>query len=116
MINFGSAQAQINLEGGVAYNMTKEAVRSLSRTAAREWGPQNINVNVINPMILTDALREAYETAPADFDGTISQIPLRHFGDPDKELAPVAVFLASSDSDYMTGQTFQVDGGFIMRA
>ena len=115
VINFGSPQAQINLEGGIAYNMTKEAVRSLSRTAAREWGPLNIQVNVINPMILTDALSEAYESAPTSFDGTLAQVPLRRFGDPHRDLAPVAVFLASRDSDYMTGQTFQVDGGFISR-
>ncbi|MDB5988081.1 MAG: family NAD(P)-dependent oxidoreductase [Nevskia sp.] len=116
IINFGSPQAQINLEGGMAYNMTKEAVRSLSRTAAREWGPLKINVNVINPIMLTDALKEAYETAPTTFDGTIAQVPLRRFGDPVKDCAPVAVFLASSESDFLTGMTMQVDGGFFMRA
>ncbi|MDB5971393.1 MAG: family NAD(P)-dependent oxidoreductase [Hydrocarboniphaga sp.] len=116
VINFGSPMAQINLEGGMAYNMTKEAVRSLSRTAAREWGPLGINVNVINPIMLTDALRESYETAPTSFDGTIAQVPLRRFGNPETDLAPVAVFLASRDSDFLTGMTLQVDGGFFMRA
>ncbi|MDB6061721.1 MAG: family NAD(P)-dependent oxidoreductase [Verrucomicrobiaceae bacterium] len=116
IINFGSPQAQINLEGGMAYNMTKEAVRSLSRTAAREWGPLNINVNVINPIMLTEALQEAYETAPTSFDGTIAQVPLRRFGNPEKDCAPVAIFLASSESDFVTGMTMQVDGGFFMRA
>jgi NAD(P)-dependent dehydrogenase (short-subunit alcohol dehydrogenase family) len=116
IINFGSPQAQVNLEGGMAYNMTKEAVRSLSRTAAREWGPLGITVNVINPIMLTDALKEAYETAPTTFDGTIAQVPLRRFGKPETDLAPVAVFLASRDSDFLTGMTMQVDGGFFMRA
>jgi 2-hydroxycyclohexanecarboxyl-CoA dehydrogenase len=49
IINFGSSLGQIGGEGTAAYNATKEAIRALSRTAAREWGKYKINVNVINP-------------------------------------------------------------------
>ncbi|MET0660317.1 MAG: SDR family oxidoreductase, partial [Steroidobacteraceae bacterium] len=87
------------------------------RTAAREWGRYKINVNVINPAALSHAL----QAVQRDFGlqpGTenASHIPLRRLGDPLKDIAPVAVFLASADSDYVTGMTMMADGGLLMGA
>ena len=115
IINFGSGNGIAAMKGTAAYNSTKEAIRALTRTAANEWGRYGINVNVVVPMMVTDAARDFFASRPGIEDKLISQIPLRRGGDVDRDIGPVAVFLASSASDYMTGHTFHVDGGQIMR-
>lgn len=111
IINFGSMRGIISTPGTAAYNVTKEAIRSLSRTAANEWGQHGINVNIINPVIETDAYREDLPTPDmrAQFEQTI---PLRRVGQP-RDCARVAVYLAGADSSYVTGMTFNVDGGIV---
>lgn len=115
IINFGSGNGIGNVKGTAAYNATKEAIRSLTRTAAAEWGKYGISVNVIVPTMLTESAAGFFEARPGIREKLESQIPLRRFGDVDRDIAPVAVFLASSDSDYVTGQTVHIDGGQIMR-
>jgi NAD(P)-dependent dehydrogenase (short-subunit alcohol dehydrogenase family) len=110
IINFGSPAAQRGNEGMGAYNANKEAIRGLSRTAAREWGQYGINVNVISPTVPTSS-GEAFRRNDAEGERLAKlQIPLRRFGLP-TELGRVAVFLASADSDFITGVTVPVDGG-----
>ncbi len=116
IINFGSSLGQIGGEGTAAYNATKEAIRALSRTAAREWGKYKINVNVINPAVVTDAMLGYLNAHPEQAEAMLGQIPLRRWGDPVKDAGALAVFLASSDADYLTGMTFQLDGGGSMHA
>ncbi|MBI2964249.1 MAG: SDR family oxidoreductase [Deltaproteobacteria bacterium] len=116
IINFGSYLGQIGGEGTAAYNAAKEAIRALSRTAAREWGKYKINVNVINPAVMTDAMAGYFDAHPDEAEAVLRQIPLRRWGDPVKDAGGLAVFLASSDADYLTGMTFQLDGGGGMRA
>jgi NAD(P)-dependent dehydrogenase (short-subunit alcohol dehydrogenase family) len=116
IINFGSSLGQIGGEGTAAYNATKEAIRALSRTAAREWGKYRINVNVINPAVVTDAMLGYLNAHPEQADAMLGQVPLRRWGDPVKDAGGLAVFLASSDADYLTGMTFQLDGGGSMHA
>jgi NAD(P)-dependent dehydrogenase (short-subunit alcohol dehydrogenase family) len=113
VINFGSHRGIISTPFTGAYNVTKEAIRSLSRTAANEWGQYGIRVNVINPIIETDAYREDLPTAQLrqQFEQTI---PLRHIGQP-TEAARAAVFLAGPDSRYITGSMLTVDGGVTSR-
>lgn len=115
IINFGSMAGQRGESTTAPYNATKEAIRSLSRTAAREWGRHGINVNVINPAALSHALTTFFKDFPPP-PGTESaqHIPLRRLGDPEKDIAPVAVFLASDDSNYLTGMTMMADGGLLM--
>jgi NAD(P)-dependent dehydrogenase (short-subunit alcohol dehydrogenase family) len=115
IINFGSGNGIGAMKGTAAYNATKEAIRSLSRTGAAEWGRYGINVNVIVPMIVTDAANEFMADRPGVQEKLTAGIPLKRMGDVNRDVGPVAVFLASSDSDYMTGQTFHVDGGQILR-
>jgi NAD(P)-dependent dehydrogenase (short-subunit alcohol dehydrogenase family) len=115
IINFGSGNGIGAMKGSAAYNSTKEAIRALSRTAAAEWGKYGIYVNVLIPTMLTDSADEFFEARPGIREKLVAQIPLRRFGDVDRDIAPVAVFLASSDSDFVTGQAIHVDGGQILR-
>lgn len=111
IINFGSRRGQIGHAKTLAYNCAKEAIRALSRTAAREWGPYGINVNVINPLVMSNSLKTFNAQG---HKGALDQVPLRRYGDAEKDAGSLAIFLASSESDYLTGMTFMLDGGFYM--
>jgi NAD(P)-dependent dehydrogenase (short-subunit alcohol dehydrogenase family) len=115
IINFGSGNGIGAMKGTAAYNSTKEAVRSLTRTAAAEWGKYNIYANVIIPTMLTDSAASFFEARPGVREKLEARLPLGRFGDVDHDIGPVAVFLASSDSDFITGQSIHVDGGQILR-
>jgi 2-hydroxycyclohexanecarboxyl-CoA dehydrogenase len=111
VINFASSSGQIGFEGNTCYNAAKEAIRALSRTAAREWGQYGINVNIINPALETRAF-DAWKSARPDFvEALKDKIPMRRLGDPERDAGPLAVFLAGPGSDYMTGSTFMLEGG-----
>ncbi len=111
IINFASSSGQIGFEGNTCYNAAKEAIRALSRTAAREWGQYGINVNIINPAIETRAF-DAWKNARPEFVEALKEkIPMRRLGEPERDAGPLAVFLASPGSDYMTGSTFMLEGG-----
>mgnify|MGYP006165975057 CR=1 FL=1 len=102
----------------VMYNASKEAARSLTRTAAREWGQDGITVNCVCPASVAHRMpvgEENSERASA-FAEMYKDHPLGRDGDPEVDIAPVVAFLLSDASQYMTGQTFMVDGGGIMRA
>lgn len=115
IINFGSGNGLVGMKGTVAYNATKEAIRALTRTAASEWGRYGITVNVIVPTISTDAAREFLANRPGIEEKLVARIPLARMGDVERDIGPVALFLASSASDYVTGQSINVDGGQILR-
>ena len=111
VINFASSSGQIGFEGNTCYNAAKEAIRALTRTAAREWGQHGITVNVINPALETRAF-DAWKTARPDFvEALKDKIPMRRLGNPDEDAGPLAVFLAGPGSSYMTGSTFMLEGG-----
>ena len=118
IINFGSGAGIMGTEKTAAYAATKEAIRGFSRVAAREWGKYKININVICPFALTPAYAGYLNARPEEKDRLIAGItqghPLGRIGDPEKDIGRVAVFLASEDADYLTGQTLCVDGGSIM--
>ncbi|MBV8924910.1 MAG: SDR family oxidoreductase [Bradyrhizobium sp.] len=114
VINMGSHWGQIGFAGAAAYDAAKEAIRGLSRVAAREWGQYGITVNVINPMIETDALHSFADKNPEASRAGLAVLPLRRYGDIYKDGGRVAVFLAGPDSAYLTGMTFQVDGGLFL--
>jgi 3-oxoacyl-[acyl-carrier protein] reductase len=122
IINFGSEagisgtrHARVN----AAYGSTKAAVHTWTRHIAREWGPLGIRVNAVLPYVWTpmyDEFRAAMTAeALAEHDAeNRRQIPLGgRFGDPDEDLAPVMVFLASDAAHFITGQLIPVDGGLI---
>ncbi len=92
------------------YTASKAAVINFSRSLAREWARYNINVNVIAPgRFPTEATRDQMAD-PKISQGLLRRIPMRRFGQP-REIGLLAVYLASPASDYVTGQTFGLDGG-----
>ncbi|MCP2253089.1 3-oxoacyl-[acyl-carrier protein] reductase [Prauserella aidingensis] len=117
IINFGSISGLRPEAVAPAYSASKGAVHSWTRTAAAAWGGDGIRVNAILPAIATpmyDAalarLDEAGRTA--NYWQNEATIALGHeYGDPDKDLGPVMVFLASESSRFITGQLLPVDGG-----
>ncbi len=113
MINFASGAGIDGQVNQASYAAAKEAIRAISRVAANEWAADNINVNLISPLALTEGV-EAYIAAnPGIEEALLSRTPLHRFGDPESDIGRVAVFLASADASYITGQTLMVDGGSI---
>jgi NAD(P)-dependent dehydrogenase (short-subunit alcohol dehydrogenase family) len=93
-----------------AYCVSKAGLNSLTRCLASEWGQFNITVNAIAPgMIRTDMIKP-FEADPAIINATLGLIPLGRLGEP-RDVALLALFLASEASDYISGQIFTIDGG-----
>lgn len=113
VINFASGAGLNGQATQTSYAAAKEAIRAISRVAANEWGPEGINVNCISPIALTPGVEQWKQSAPAQYDAMIEGIPLRRLGDPEADIGRTAVFLASDDANYITGQTIMVDGGSI---
>jgi NAD(P)-dependent dehydrogenase (short-subunit alcohol dehydrogenase family) len=111
IINLGSREGIVGGVGMSVYAATKEAVRGLSRSVAREWGKYNIRVNVICPAALSHAAVTYLDSHPEEAKMYLSQTALGRFGDPHRDIGPIALFLASSESGYLTGQTLNADGG-----
>jgi NAD(P)-dependent dehydrogenase (short-subunit alcohol dehydrogenase family) len=114
VLNFGTRQGIYGEPGDGIYGANKEAIRGLSRSAAREWGQFGIRVNVINPAALSPSAEKALKADPVRAQRYYDEISLRRFGRPDEDIAPIAVFLASDEGQYVTGQTINADGGQIM--
>ena len=113
IVNFGSGAGLEGLEYQASYAAAKEAIRGLSRVAANEWAQNNIRVNVVCPMALTEGVANWKEHFPEQYKVAVNQVPMKRFGDPQNDVAPIVAFLLSSDSQYMTGQTLMADGGSI---
>ena len=112
IINFGSSYGPRSEPGFLAYSASKEAIRSLTRTAAKEWGKHGIRVNTILPSALTPKSIWYLEDS-GTYDIELAKVAMGRFGGPE-DIAPTALFLASDESDYVTGQTIGVDGGSTM--
>ena len=97
--------------GTLEYNCAKEALRTLSRTAAREWAPYGIVVNVICPGAKTASARRVEQMMPDLIRNAEAANPMGRMGDPEGDIAPVALFLSSEAAQYLTGNTLYVDGG-----
>jgi len=93
------------------YATVKGAQRGLLKSLAREWGPDGIRVNAIAPVAWTSAMDTATAANPTLEARLRARTPLGRIGDPEADIGPVAVFLASTLSRHMTGQTMAVDGG-----
>jgi len=114
VINLGSRQGMYGAAGYSIYAATKEGIRGLTRSTARELGPYGIRVNVLCPAAVTPAAQKFFDDFPEEAARNLKEVSLRRWGDSEKDIAPVAVFLASDDSAYVTGQTINVDGGLQM--
>ncbi len=114
IINFGSKMGLQPIAGLGSYAAAKEAIRGLSRAAAREWGKYRIRVNVLNPASLSDSGKAYFADRPEEFARLCQDVSLGYFGDAETDIGAAAVFLASDDSRYLTGQTINADGGQLM--
>jgi 3-oxoacyl-[acyl-carrier protein] reductase len=111
IINYSSLVAPSTPGGTSVYSAPKAAVDAVTRSLAKELGPRQIRVNSINPgMVETEGVRAA-GISESDFRKEIElQTPLGRIGQP-RDIAPTAVFLASSDSAWITGETLTIAGG-----
>jgi 3-oxoacyl-[acyl-carrier protein] reductase len=112
IINISSVVATSAPPGTSVYSATKAAVDAITRSLAQELGPRQIRVNSINPgMVETEGVHAA-GLSEGDFRKQYeARTPLGRIGQP-QDIAPAAVFLASSDSAWITGETFYIAGGF----
>jgi NAD(P)-dependent dehydrogenase (short-subunit alcohol dehydrogenase family) len=110
IINIGSMSGLLGVPYIAAYGASKGALAAWTRCLAAEWGQHNIQVNCVSPgFILTDLNREMWQNDTLQQWLRTSQ-PCPRLGTPD-DVTGAAVYLASSQSDYMTGQTLSIDGG-----
>jgi NAD(P)-dependent dehydrogenase (short-subunit alcohol dehydrogenase family) len=112
IINMGTSYSIRCEPGFLAYAASKEAIRTLTKTAAREWGKQGIRVNTILPSALTPKSIWYLEDS-GTYDFELSKVAMGRFGEP-RDIAPTAIFLASDAANFVTGQTIGVEGGAIM--
>jgi 3-oxoacyl-[acyl-carrier protein] reductase len=111
IINIGSVVSRITPAATSIYTGTKGAVDAITGVLARELGPKKIRVNAINPGMVETEGTHAAGFHDTDFEkSTISQTPLGRLGQP-KDIASIAVFLASDDSGWLTGEQILAGGG-----
>jgi len=111
IINISSVVTQLNLPGSSVYAATKAAVDTITRVLAKELGPRRIRVNAINPGVTETEGTRSQGIIGSDFEkNAIAQTPLGRVGQP-VDVAKVALFLASEDSGWVSGDTILASGG-----
>jgi NAD(P)-dependent dehydrogenase (short-subunit alcohol dehydrogenase family) len=106
IVNFGSSMGRVGGAGFGAYNASKEAIRGLTRTAAKEWAADGIIVNAIAP-----AAAPPRAAGSEHYEEFMRVCPMGRNGDPELDIGPIAHFLCTDACRYLTGHTFMVDGG-----
>jgi 3-oxoacyl-[acyl-carrier protein] reductase len=111
VINIGSAASSMSPPNSVVYTATKGAVDAVTHVLSKELGPRRIRVNSINPGVVETEGTHAQGIPGSDFEKQLTaQTPLGRIGQP-RDIAPVAVFLASAESEWLTGQILLASGG-----
>jgi len=113
IVNVSSVHEELAFPNFAAYCASKGGVRMLTRTLAVELGPLGITINSIAPGAIETPINTALLNDPVKLKSLVGQIPLGRLGKPN-DVAGLAVFLASSDSDYVTGTTYLIDGGLMV--
>ncbi|RCG24860.1 SDR family NAD(P)-dependent oxidoreductase [Streptomyces diacarni] len=106
-----SAMVRWDLRTYGAYAAAKTALRSLTRTAAGEWGPDNIRVNAIAPHATSPGYLRWEAANPEEAEAFRDSIPLRYVGDCEEDIGRAVVMLCGPDARYLTGATVPLDGG-----
>jgi NAD(P)-dependent dehydrogenase (short-subunit alcohol dehydrogenase family) len=106
IVNFASSMGRVGGAGFGAYNASKEAIRALTRTAAREWAADGVVVNAIAP-----AAAPPRAVGSEHYEEFMRTCPMGRNGDPETDIGAVAHFLCSDACRFLTGQTLMVDGG-----
>ncbi|MFF0011221.1 SDR family NAD(P)-dependent oxidoreductase [Streptomyces sp. NPDC005374] len=111
VVNLGSSAAVQGEVSFAAYAMAKEAIRGLTRVAAREWGAYGIRVNVVCPAALSPAAEAYFTDHPERAEQVLAGIPLGRMGDPESDIGRAVAALVSDDMAYLTGATLMLEGG-----
>ena len=111
VINFGSGAGIGAGAGYASYGPVKEAVRAITRIAAKEWGRFGVNVNAICPFAKSDQFDEWAAANPDQAAMALASASLGRVGDCELDIGRAAVFLASADASYINGHSLMVDGG-----
>ena len=112
VINVGSMYSIFGSDWGAPYAASKGGLVQLTKSLAVAWAKDNIQVNAVLPgWIVTDLTRGIQDSDPNRYDNISRRIPTGRWGEP-SEVAGAAVFLASTASDYVTGATLAIDGGY----
>ena len=112
IVNLASSAAKRwDMSGYGAYAATKEAIRSLTRAAACEWGPEGIRTNVILPHATSPGLAWWMEEYPEEAAAFVASIPQRRVGDCEQDIGRFVVLLCSDGAGYVNGQSIGLDGG-----
>jgi 2-deoxy-D-gluconate 3-dehydrogenase len=110
IVNVGSMYGLLGVPRYAAYCASKAGVDGLTRSLAVEWARHGIQVNCVAPGYMNTDIPRAALADPRTRERFLAKIPARRIGEP-AEIGPLVVYLASSASDYMTGQTLYLDGG-----
>jgi NAD(P)-dependent dehydrogenase (short-subunit alcohol dehydrogenase family) len=114
VFNLGSLAGTRGDAGFAAYAASKEAIRAISRVAAREWGPHGVRVNVICPFSDSPGIDYMIENVPGFIEELTAETALKRLGCSEGDVGRTIAFLASEGGGYITGQTINVDGGIII--
>ena len=110
IVNIASILGQVGFETTVAYTAAKHGVVGLTKTVALEYGPQGIRINAVGPTFTTTSW---LDNLPPEAQKMLTdRHPLRRFGTPE-EVAALVTFLSSSESAYITGSYYPIDGGYM---
>lgn len=112
IINIGSLTSAIGLADVSVYGMSKSALAQLTKTMAIEWAEHNVQVNCLCPGFIATELTAPLWDNPARNRWMLDRLPIKRPGTPE-DLVGMTIYLASHASDYTTGQTIYVDGGFV---
>jgi NAD(P)-dependent dehydrogenase (short-subunit alcohol dehydrogenase family) len=117
VVNLYSPATARSSAGFAAYNCAKDAILSLTRTAAREWGTHGITVNCLAPLVIDDGMRDRMGEIPEEMReqaeaATRAMFAVFDTADPARDVAAAAAFLASDEASFITGEVVRVDGGY----
>jgi NAD(P)-dependent dehydrogenase (short-subunit alcohol dehydrogenase family) len=109
VINFSSGAGASGGMHQFDYAAAKESIRAMTRVAAREFAPDGVTVNTINPFANSEGVQQHLDEATIEM--MRRSVPLGRLGDPELDIGRAVLFLASDDAAYVTGHTLWVDGG-----
>lgn len=115
VVNFASGAGLFGNYGQCAYAAAKEGIRGLTRVAATEWGPDQVNVNTVCPLAWTAALENFKEAYPEAYEENVHMPPMGRYGDVEHDIASVVVELCTPAFKYMSGETLVLEGGMGQR-
>lgn len=115
IINIASLGSHLGITRSAAYCASKGAVLQLTKVLAAEWAPYGINVNCISPGYFKTPLTEKMLSVKETYDKIVNRTPMQRLGLPE-DLVGAAIFLCSDASNFVTGSTIAVEGGFLSLA